>query len=89
MKHRHIHDDDDVMIAGIEDVIVRGDRFSQQRLFRRVVEDPFGDIAERLQRVVESGNEEISSYLAVWAAFLARARSGTVWGMNPKNPLGG
>ncbi len=78
MRHRHIHDDDDITCAGIEDVIVRGDRHSQRRLYRRVVDDPFGEASRRLQRVVESGNEEIASYLAVWGAFLERARNGTV-----------
>jgi hypothetical protein len=76
--HRHVHDDNDVTCAGIEDVIVRGDRFSQKRLFNRVAADPFGETASRLHRVVESGNDEIASYLAVWGAFLDRARKGTI-----------
>ena len=79
MRHRHIEDEDDLTIPGIEDVITRGDMASKDRLKRRILAEPNGKVAEALECVVESGNEELGSYAIVWRRFLRRARDGTVY----------
>lgn len=79
MRHRHIEDEYDLTPPGIEDVITRGDMISKERLRRRILESPNGGVAEALESIVESGNEELESYAVVWRRFLQRAREGKVY----------
>ena len=78
MWHRHVDDPENRTIAGIEDVIIRGDIDSKRQLARRIADNPNGDISLFLERVVESGNDELGTYAVVWRRFLDRARKRTL-----------
>ena len=79
MIHRHIEDPEDLTAPGIEDVIMRGDSLAKERLRKRILENPEGPVAKALERVVNSGNEELGTYGLVWKRFLERARRGTIF----------
>lgn len=75
MIHRHIDDELDMSIPAIEDVILRGSFEDQRRLARRIADDPFGEAAQALERILNAVPEELGSCGIVWSRFLKRMRN--------------
>lgn len=74
MEHRHIKDDFNLTPPGIEDVVMRGSFEDQRRLARRIAQDPFGETAQFLEKILKANPEELGSYGIVWSRFMSRVR---------------
>ena len=72
MKHRHLNHQE-FTLAAIDDVLDRGQLSDWIGLFARVKEDPYGEVARRLEEVAMRGAHYGRDALAL--ATLRRARN--------------